>query len=98
MPAVHEAVSYTHLVKVCTRAAGLLGDREVAVDGLVLELVHELTLDLGRAIILKDTPVHVCRMMKVHTHATRTTRELLLHAQEDVYKRQPLKISWNSCR
>ena len=69
-------------VKVSTGAAGLLGDGEVAVDGLVLELVHELGLKLRLAVVLEDTPVHVSRMMEMHAHSARATGELFLNLED----------------
>ena len=69
-------------VKVCARTAGLLSDSEVAVNSLVLELVHELILQLLLAVVLKDTPVHVSSMMEMHTHSARATRELFLNLQD----------------
>ena len=69
-------------VKVSTSTTSLFGDSKVAVNGLVLELVHELSLELWLAIVLKDTPVHVSCMMKMHTHSARSTRELFLNLQD----------------
>ena len=63
-------------------AAGLLGDGEVAVDRLVLELVHVLGLELGLAVVIEDAPVHVGCMVQVHAHAAGAAGELLLHAQD----------------
>ena len=60
-------------VKVSTGATVLLGDGEVAVDGLVLELVHVLCLELRLAVVVKDTPVHVGGMMEMHAHSARAT-------------------------
>ena len=68
-------------VKVSAGAAGLLGNGEVAVDGLVLELVHELGLDFGRAVVVEDAPVHIGSVMQVHAHAARTAGELFLNTQ-----------------
>ena len=69
-------------MKVSAGAAGLLGDGEVAVDGLVLELVHELGLDFGRAVVVEDAPVHIGCVMQVHAHAARTAGELFLNTQD----------------
>ena len=69
-------------MKVSTGAAVLLGDGEVAVDGLVLELVHVLCLELRLAVVIEDAPVHVSGMMEMHAHSARTTRELFLDTQD----------------
>ena len=69
-------------VQVGARAAGLLGDGEVAVHRLVLELVHQLCLDLVGAVVVKDAPVHVGSVMQVHAHAARAAGELFLDAQD----------------
>ena len=69
-------------VKVSTGTTSLLGDSKVAVNGLVLELVHELCLELRLTIVLEDTPVHVSCMMEMHTHSARSTRELFLNLQD----------------
>ena len=69
-------------VQVGARAAGLLGDGEVAVHRLVLELVHQLGLDLVGAVVVKDAPVHVGSVMQVHAHAARAAGELFLDAQD----------------
>ena len=64
------------------RAARLLGDGEVAVDRLVLELVHVTGLERGATVVVEDAPVHVGRVVQVHAHAARAARELLLHAED----------------
>ena len=69
-------------MQVGARAAGLLGDGEVAVHRLVLELRHQLGLDLVGAVVVKDAPVHVGSVMQVHAHAARAAGELFLDAQD----------------
>lgn len=63
-------------------AAGLLGQGEAGEDGLVLELVHVLGLQLIRAVVVQDAPVQVGGVVQVHAHAARAAGELLLHAQD----------------
>ena len=63
-------------------AAGLLGQGEAGEDGLVLELVHVLGLQLIRTVVVQDAPVQVGSVVQVHAHAARAAGELLLHAQD----------------
>ena len=69
-------------VDVGAGAAGLLGQGEAGEDGLVLELVHVLGLQLIRAVVVQDAPVQVGGVVQVHAHAARAAGELLLHAQD----------------
>ena len=83
-----------------TRAAGLLGQGEVDIDGLVLELVHQLIFKLLGAVIIENAPVEVGRMMEMHAHSARTAGEFFLHTQNfelgkipsSVYGRQVVTI------
>ena len=69
-------------VNVGAGAAGLLGKREAREHGLILELVHQLGLDLRRAVFVEDAPIQVGRIMKMHAHAARAAAELFLHLED----------------
>ena len=79
-------------VDVSTGAAGLLGQSEAGEDGLVLELVHVLGLELVRTVVVEDAPVQVSCIVQVHTHAARTTGELLLNAQDVELRKIPSTV------
>ena len=68
-------------VKVCAGTARFFSNSKVAINRLVLELVHVLCFEFWLAIIVKNTPIHVSRMMKMHAHSARSTRELFLNLQ-----------------
>ena len=73
-------------------AARLLGQREVREDGLVLELVHELGLELRLAVVVEDAPVQVGGVVQVHAHAARSAGELLLHLQDLLLGQAPSTV------
>ena len=70
-------------VQVGARAARGLGEAPGREDGLVLELRHELGLELLGAVVVERAPVEVLGEVHVHAHAAGAAGELLL-ALEDL--------------